>query len=74
MVAFNGSVVESYPGFRETCQRLVDELTEASATSCAQYADELTAKPRIDLVPAKESSILGAGVALAAAMSEAEPA
>ncbi|KAM0331517.1 hypothetical protein ACHAQA_003194 [Verticillium albo-atrum] len=58
MVAFNGSVIESYPGYRSTCQTFVNELIEAGG------------KPGlgIDLVLAKESSIIGAGVALAAAV------
>ncbi|ROT36282.1 actin-like ATPase domain-containing protein [Sodiomyces alkalinus F11] len=63
MVSFNGSVIESYPGYRAMCQQFVDELVAAGGDG----------KPgaRIDLVPAKESSLLGAGVALAAAVSEA---
>ncbi|KAH6678858.1 hexokinase-1 [Plectosphaerella plurivora] len=69
MVAYNGSVIESYPGFKQTCQNLIDELVETSS-GAAQLGGEALAA-RIDLVPAKESSILGAGVALAAAMSEA---
>ncbi|CRK22042.1 hypothetical protein BN1723_007239 [Verticillium longisporum] len=56
MVAFNGSVLESYPGYRDMCQSFVNELLEASGKSGLS----------IDLVPAKESSIIGAGVALAA--------
>jgi hexokinase len=70
MVAFNGSVIESYPSFRETCQALIDELVQESASVDVELGDRASA-PRIDLVPAKESSILGAGVALAAAMTEA---
>ncbi|KAM0278973.1 hypothetical protein ACHAQH_004839 [Verticillium albo-atrum] len=58
MVAFNGSVLESYPGYRNMCQSFIHELIEAGG------------KPGlgIDLVLAKESSIIGAGVALAAAV------
>ena len=61
MVAFNGSVVESYPGYRDTCQGLINELVAATSGDT---------KVGLDLVPAKESSILGAGVALAAALAE----
>lgn len=51
VVAFNGSVIENYPGYLFSCQRYVDELV----------AD----RGSIELVPAKESSLLGAAVASA---------
>ena len=55
-VAFNGSVIENYPGYLSSCQRYVDELVRSKGL----------AEPRsINLVPAKESSLMGAAVALA---------
>lgn len=55
-VAFNGSVIENYPGYLASCQRYIDELVEGKGCS----------EPRsIELVPAKESSLLGAAVGLA---------
>ncbi|GAB0135767.1 hypothetical protein EsDP_00004093 [Epichloe bromicola] len=55
-VAFNGSVIENYPGYLASCQRYLNELIESKG-----LPDHRT----IDLVPAKESSLLGAAVALA---------
>ncbi|OLN85214.1 Hexokinase-1-like protein 2 [Colletotrichum chlorophyti] len=54
MVAYNGSVIECYPGYLAMCQGYVDALVDSKERG-------------IDLVPAKESSLLGAGVALARA-------
>jgi hexokinase len=58
MVAFNGSVIENYPGYLASCQRFVDELVEN--TGRAENGS-------IELVAAKESSLLGAAVASACA-------
>lgn len=60
-VAFNGSVIEHYPGYQATCQQDLDRLTSASVHPGA-----------IELVPALESSLLGAAVALASAVEEYE--
>ncbi|KAK1634417.1 hexokinase [Colletotrichum phormii] len=54
MVAYNGSVIECYPGYLAMCQTYVNALVNRSDRS-------------VELVPAKESSLLGAGVALAKA-------
>ncbi len=51
-VAFNGSVIESYPSYRANCQKYINDFVTAHGGS-------------VDLVPAKESSLLGAAVALA---------
>ncbi|KAG6010697.1 hypothetical protein E4U21_005196 [Claviceps maximensis] len=56
VVAFNGSVIENYPGYLASCQRYLDQLVESKG---------LVEHGRINLVPAKESSLLGAAVALA---------
>lgn len=53
-VAFNGSVIEHYPGYRARCQAHLDDLVATSPHP-----------GHIELVPALESSILGAAVALA---------
>ncbi|KAI6091489.1 hexokinase [Hypoxylon rubiginosum] len=58
-VAFNGSVIEHYPRFRATCQQYIDDLVAGSEHPGS-----------VDLVPALESSILGAAVALACATAE----
>lgn len=58
-VAFNGSVIERYPGYLENCQRCINALVSES---------EHVGK--VELVPALESSILGAAVALACAEGE----
>ncbi len=50
-VAFNGSVIEYYPAYRANCQQYLDDLVGGGG--------------RVDLVPASESSLLGAAVALA---------
>lgn len=57
VVSFNGSVIENYPGYRESCQRYVDFLIASKEVS--------DRKSSIELVPAKESSLLGAAVASA---------
>ncbi|TDZ33879.1 Hexokinase-1 [Colletotrichum spinosum] len=54
MVAYNGSVIEYYPGYLGMLQKYVDQLVDSKDRG-------------IELVPAKESSLLGAGVALARA-------
>lgn len=58
-VAFNGSVIERYPGYLSNCQQYINELVSTSAHAGA-----------VDLVPALESSILGAAVALACVRAE----
>lgn len=58
MVAYNGSVIECYPGYLAMCQSYVDALVNRGDRS-------------VELVPAKESSLLGAGVALARACDAA---
>ncbi|KAK8085042.1 Hexokinase [Apiospora hydei] len=54
-VAFNGSVIEHYPAYQTNCQRYIDQLVGGQSKH----------KGAIELVPALESSILGAAVALA---------
>ena len=67
-VAFNGSVIECYPGYQKQLQTCLDSLLSAPAeVAAAAAAHGSFASPRssIDLVFAKESSLLGAAVALA---------
>lgn len=55
VVAFNGSVIEQYPQYMQNCQSYIDSLLSSAE-----------GKPgTISLVGAKESSLLGAAVALA---------
>lgn len=58
IVAYNGSVMEQYPGFLKNCQGYIDGLLASSSSSSSLSG-------RIELVPAKESSLIGAAVALA---------
>ncbi|KAM0480804.1 hypothetical protein ACHAPX_003691 [Trichoderma viride] len=55
-VAFNGSVIEQYPGYLASCQRYISELLESKPSG---------ENKSIELVSAKESSLTGAAVALA---------
>ncbi|KAH7319811.1 hypothetical protein B0I35DRAFT_352711 [Stachybotrys elegans] len=54
-IACNGGVIEKYPGYRASCQRYVDQLLESAGME----------QGSIELVPAEESALIGAGVALA---------
>jgi hexokinase len=58
-VAFNGSVIEHYPQYRSNCQHFLDGLVARSEHPGS-----------VDLVPAIESSLIGAAVALASAVEE----
>ncbi|KAG9248370.1 hypothetical protein BJ878DRAFT_531955 [Calycina marina] len=55
LVAYNGAVLENYPGFRETCQQQLDNLVGASGGKTGV----------IKLVYAEESSLIGAAIAVA---------
>ena len=54
LVAFNGAVIEQYPNYRTTCQQFIDDLVVSEGATPGT----------IDLLAAKESSVLGAAVAL----------
>jgi len=56
VVAYNGSVMENYPCFQESCQRHLDLLAERSGASATDI---------LELEHAEESSLLGAAVAVA---------
>jgi hexokinase len=69
-VAYNGSVVENYPGYRDHLQSYIDQLVSISQErSQDQGQDQGTvargAEGVIALVEARESPLLGAAVALA---------
>ncbi|KAH8665821.1 hypothetical protein BGZ60DRAFT_56510 [Tricladium varicosporioides] len=55
LVAYNGSVLENYPGFRTSCQKQLDSLVQDSGGK----------EGVIELMYAEESSLLGAAVAVA---------
>jgi hexokinase len=57
-VAYNGGVIESYPGYLDSCQSCLDDLVAADKK-------EKVGNQTIKLVSAKESSLMGAAVALA---------
>ncbi|KAK4232555.1 hexokinase-1 [Podospora fimiseda] len=61
IVAFNGSVIENYPGYKENLQGYIDGLVAGSAILGG--GSKKTAGMK--LMPARESSLLGAAVALA---------
>lgn len=54
-MAYNGSVIEHYPNFKETCQQQLDTLVQASGAETGV----------VELMYAEESSLLGAAVAVA---------
>ena len=56
VVAYNGSVLENYPGFQATCQEYLNDLATRSGA---------TARCMLELEHAEESSLLGAAVAVA---------
>ncbi|KAI1005024.1 Hexokinase-1 [Podosphaera aphanis] len=58
VVAYNGSVIESYPGFRDACQHHLDTLVQATGG----------VKGMVRLVYAMESGLIGAAVASAVAL------
>jgi hexokinase len=57
LVAYNGSVLENYPSFKENCQGFLDALVQGDGGK----------KGSVELVFAEESSLLGAAVAGAVA-------
>ncbi|CZT07904.1 probable hexokinase-1 [Rhynchosporium agropyri] len=57
LVAYNGSVMENYPNFKENCQQQLDGLVEAIGGRAGT----------VELMYAEESSLLGAAVACAVA-------
>jgi hexokinase len=62
-IACDGTVINKYPGFRDTCQRYLDQLSAHSHP---------TSTSAIRLAPAPESAILGAAVAVAVSVAEKE--
>ena len=58
-MAYNGSVIEHYPGYRAHLQTYLDELVAEKSDSSQGQAGQIA------LVEARESSLLGAAVALA---------
>ncbi|KAM7195222.1 hexokinase-1 [Naviculisporaceae sp. PSN 640] len=62
MVAFNGSVIEHYPGYQDNLKGYVDNLLASTSPSSSGSSAPVAS---MDFVPAKESSLLGAAVALA---------
>jgi hexokinase len=62
-IACDGTVINKYPGFRDTCQAYLDQLCEQSHHTSGSV---------IRLDPAPESAILGAAVAVAVAVADIE--
>ncbi|KAJ5577875.1 Hexokinase-1 [Penicillium hispanicum] len=60
-IACDGTVINKYPGFRDTCQGYLDQLAEETQSGSGSA---------IRLEPAPESAILGAAVAVAVAVAE----
>ncbi|OAA67358.1 hexokinase-like protein [Niveomyces insectorum RCEF 264] len=75
VVAFNGSVIERYPHYLERCQTMINALSSSSSPAAGSIGEGQEQQQQqqqqqqqaaiIELVPAKESSLLGAAVALA---------
>ncbi|KAI1260212.1 hexokinase-1 [Xylariaceae sp. FL1019] len=63
-VAFNGSVIEHYPGYLANCQNHIQMLVSGAE-------NPVLASGSLELVAATESSIIGAAVALGCAVAEA---
>ena len=72
VVAYNGSVVESYPLYREICQGYLTSLVEAEDSETSPGGLFPGRRGAIELVEAKQSSLLGAAVALASAQPVGE--
>ncbi|KAJ2985011.1 hypothetical protein NUW58_g5761 [Xylaria curta] len=66
-VAFTGSVIEHYPGYLAKCQSHITTLISGAE-------NPTLAAGSIDLVPAVESSIIGAAVALGCALTDGQTA
>lgn len=60
-IACDGTVINKYPGFRDTCQTYLDQMAQQSHPSSTSP---------IRLEAAHESAILGAAVAVAVAVAE----
>lgn len=67
MVAYNGSVIEHYPGLRANCQAYLDNLVRSSNFHRHRHGGAVRS---VELVHAIESSLLGAAVALACVTEE----
>lgn len=60
-IACDGTVINKYPGFRDTCQGYLDQISKKTHPGSSSA---------IRLNPAPESAILGAAVAVAVAVAE----
>lgn len=61
VVAYNGGVIEMYPGYRDACQQFLDQLVNMHG--------EAGGGPKVELVAAAESSLLGAAISAACKLS-----
>lgn len=61
-VGYTGSVLSHFPGYKETLQSYLNQLIVSSGNDLKER--------RIELVQAKESSLLGAAVSLAGMVEE----
>ncbi|KAK1138986.1 N-acetylglucosamine kinase 1 [Aspergillus melleus] len=64
-IACDGSVINKYPGFRDRCQRYINQLTQETNAS---QGNQEHASVSLELAP--ECAILGAAVAVAVAVAE----
>ncbi|KAB8075329.1 hypothetical protein BDV29DRAFT_109790 [Aspergillus leporis] len=67
-IACDGSVINKYPGFRDSCQDYINQLLQGINVSSGTL--DAAANPSIRLDPAPESAILGAAVAVAVAVAD----
>ncbi|PHH55159.1 Hexokinase-1 [Ceratocystis fimbriata CBS 114723] len=65
-VAFNGSVIEKYPGYLQRCSAVLGGLVDAARRAKTDGREALQEEKRaVTLVMAQESSLFGAAIALA---------
>jgi hexokinase len=73
-IAYNGSVMEKFPGFRDACQRYISEIITyecgAKREDMMNVDEELAVEDIVVLEPALEAPIFGAAVAVACLEAE----
>ncbi|PYH93509.1 hexokinase [Aspergillus ellipticus CBS 707.79] len=67
-IACDGSVINKYPGFRDRCQKYLNDLANETYISTPTLDEAAQPSVRLDMAP--ESAILGAAVAVAVAVAE----
>lgn len=73
-IAYDGSVINKFPGFRDLCQRYISEIIayENVSTKEELMDGELVVEDTVVLEPAREAAIFGAAVAVACLEEDVE--